>query len=1059
MSVLPRPIRHTDRFLSPLVDVRPGEGVATLASGALFFLVVASHYLIKPVRNALFIEHVGADNLPYVYVATALVIGLLISSYSRHVVERLSPRRLIPATYGFLALNLAVFSWMLGQESLATSVLFYIWAKLFPVLTVSQFWLMMNAMFEPRQARRLFGFIGAGGILGGIAGGVLAGAAAETIGAENILLAAAVVITACAVLAARLYPDAAPTPRMGSAAGASQRESVPSAARLVRESAHLRALSTILMLAIVVSTVVDWQMNKAVELFVAGEDAKTAFFGRFYGMLNAASFLIQAGLTGYILKRFGVGLALLLLPLGLLTGAIGVLVHPALWTAVLAKGADGTLRYSLDQSTRELLFLPVPHAVKARAKPFIDVAAQRGGTGVAGVVILLATQVASVPFQYLSLVSVMAIAAWVAAIGVVRREYIQSIKRLIHARDVEVDELVLGSLDADHRRQLLGALEGDDPDRVLYALKLLELTGEVDPHDRHFAALLKHPNATVRERAAATLVKHGDRVLLDAIQPLLEDDDIRARGEAVRLLCRHCVGDELMHFQMLLADPRARVRAGAVAGFYDNSDRRLRDLAEEGLDRLASEVGPDGVTCRRQAALLTTILPASDGTRRVLLRLIEDADQAVRQAAILAAARSTDREVVPALIRALAAVSTREGARAALVAFGDRILGTLTDHLRDPSVSHDVRVQLTRVLVDLPLPRTVECLLDALEEPDPDVRYHILKALNRLRRDQPVLTFKADAVERALRRELDLLAEVQTVRAALRCAPRDEGSTLLAQVLAEREDDAVERTTRCLGLLYPIDEIFHAYRAMSGAPADRSRGIELLDTVLRPTHRLAVIALLERLGRVPFDSVEGPPGGAVGDQFDRLRRADPWLAACLAFVEMKRSGTGNGAVSNGDLMTMTIVERVDFLRTIEMFSVVRTEYLAKIAAVATEGALAAGEALFEQGTRPEAIYFVLDGEIRATKDGEEAWVASRGAVVGALPVLDGKPAPVSAMAVGAAQVLAVDAEVFGDLMLDNPALPLGIVRYLAGEVRRLLAESRVSRRRLLHGGTPHPAVS
>jgi CRP-like cAMP-binding protein len=147
-------------------------------------------------------------------------------------------------------------------------------------------------------------------------------------------------------------------------------------------------------------------------------------------------------------------------------------------------------------------------------------------------------------------------------------------------------------------------------------------------------------------------------------------------------------------------------------------------------------------------------------------------------------------------------------------------------------------------------------------------------------------------------------------------------------------------------------------------------------------------------------------------------------------------------MSNEDRIMMTIVERVNFLRTVEMFSLVRTEYLAKIAAVAKERALATGEALFEQETPPEAIYFVLEGEIRATRDGEEAWVAQRGEAIGALPVLDRKPTPVSAAAVGAAQVLFVDDEVFNDLMLDNPALPLGIVRYLAGEVRRLLGHRR-----------------
>jgi CRP/FNR family transcriptional regulator, cyclic AMP receptor protein len=199
--------------------------------------------------------------------------------------------------------------------------------------------------------------------------------------------------------------------------------------------------------------------------------------------------------------------------------------------------------------------------------------------------------------------------------------------------------------------------------------------------------------------------------------------------------------------------------------------------------------------------------------------------------------------------------------------------------------------------------------------------------------------------------------------------------------------------------------------------------------VLRPAHRAAVIPLLELRAS----------GGTRGRASAGLLRGDPWLSACLTFVEMKRTGHANQADSSQDQI-MTIVERVDFLRTVGMFSLVRTEYLAKIAVVAKERVLATGELLFEQDTMPDAIYFVLEGDIRATRDGEEAWVTTRGEAIGTLPVLDRKPAPVSATALGAARVLFVEDEGFNDLMLDNPALPLGIVRYLAGEVRRLLKD-------------------
>ena len=244
-----------------------------------------------------------------------------------------------------------------------------------------------------------------------------------------------------------------------------------------------------------------------------------------------------------------------------------------------------------------------------------------------------------------------------------------------------------------------------------------------------------------------------------------------------------------------------------------------------------------------------------------------------------------------------------------------------------------MRVRLARVFAELPVPQAVECLLDAIEDPDSDVRYHILKALNRLRRNHAELSFRVEPVERALRRKLGLLADLSGARATTRSVEASEGVNLLALVIGEREDDAVERITRCLGLVYGLDEVFHAYRAIAtDRPDALAQGIELLDTVLRPVHRRAVIPLLERLDGVSSQPV--PPSSAA------WRSADPWLAACLSFVERKRTRAPETLLSIEDRTMMTIVERVDFLREVDMFSRVRTEYLAKIAVVAKERALA-----------------------------------------------------------------------------------------------------------------------
>lgn len=400
-------------------------------------------------------------------------------------------------------------------------------------------------------------------------------------------------------------------------------------------------------------------------------------------------------------------------------------------------------------------------------------------------------------------------------------------------------------------------------------------------------------------------------------------------------------------YPVLFSDPRARVRGGAIAGGYEDPAPRFSALAERELQRLATESGPEGSEYRREAALLTAILPASEGTRRVLLRLLEDPDESVRKAAVVSAGRGRHRDAVPGVIRALQSPRIRQEARSSLLALGERVLGTIADHLQDRAEARIVRTQLAKVLAELASPRAAAYLLGVVDEPDADLRYHVLKALNRRRRDDPEAVFESAPLDRAIRLDVEQIARLRATRAPSR-GPRAPGESLLERVIDEREDDAVERITRALGLMYPLDEMFQAYRAIaSGETERRAQGLELLDTVLEPAHRRLVVPLLERVG--------GVSDSTIGPRPEVLPISDPWLSACFRYVEMRRSEDGPAAMPIEDRTMMTIVERADFLRGVAMFAMVRTEYLAKIAAVAKERDLHPGEELFTQGSPPEAV--------------------------------------------------------------------------------------------------------
>ncbi|MCH7887556.1 MAG: MFS transporter, partial [Candidatus Marinimicrobia bacterium] len=168
-------------MIRKVIDIRDDEIATSMLMFFYFFAIIASYYILKPVRNSLFLEQLGAINLPWVYIGTASIIGfivLLYSNLSRHI----DTRYLVSGTIIFFILNLIFFRELFKLNLDWFSALFYIWVSVYSVLLISQFWMTANIIYSASQAKRLFGFIGSGGILGGIIGGGLTTSIATSIG-------------------------------------------------------------------------------------------------------------------------------------------------------------------------------------------------------------------------------------------------------------------------------------------------------------------------------------------------------------------------------------------------------------------------------------------------------------------------------------------------------------------------------------------------------------------------------------------------------------------------------------------------------------------------------------------------------------------------------------------------------------------------------------------------------------------------------------------------------------------------------------------------------------
>src|SRR5262245_3392883 len=172
-----------------ITNIREGE---ELRAGLMFvyiFLIIASLLIVKPIRNSLFITRYGASSLPYVYLLVAVAAALVTYSYAR-MIRKMRLSYVIFGTLVFSVLVFAVFFRLLHDQITPGWVVyaFYVWVQIFGMITTTQFWLLANYVFNTREAKRLFGFIGSGAILGGITGGYLTRWLVPTFGTVNLLL-------------------------------------------------------------------------------------------------------------------------------------------------------------------------------------------------------------------------------------------------------------------------------------------------------------------------------------------------------------------------------------------------------------------------------------------------------------------------------------------------------------------------------------------------------------------------------------------------------------------------------------------------------------------------------------------------------------------------------------------------------------------------------------------------------------------------------------------------------------------------------------------------------
>jgi AAA family ATP:ADP antiporter len=318
-----------------------------------------------------------------------------------------------------------MFSGWLVQPEGGTVWSFYLFGDLFSTLMVATFFAFLNDAVYPDTARRLYGLVGLGGVAGGVFGSTVVRVNIDSMAYSDWLwlcVGLALLIVVAAWVAGRhvqvtddpvhVEPEA-PT-----------HSAATEGARLVFSSPYLLSIVAVVGLYEVISTIMDFQFTATVAHYLSGPEIG-AQFALIYSITNWVSLFVQFFLTGLVMSRFGVGVALLVLPCAIAMGSTAFLLFPVLWMGSLLNTADNGFSYSINQSAKEALYVPTSSAEKYRAKAFIDMFVQRFAKSVA-VLISLGLTFAFTDFdslRYLSLITLVLLVVWVIAARYAGRKF------------------------------------------------------------------------------------------------------------------------------------------------------------------------------------------------------------------------------------------------------------------------------------------------------------------------------------------------------------------------------------------------------------------------------------------------------------------------------------------------------------------------------------------------------------------------------------------------------------------------------------------------------------
>ena len=858
-------IEFIKNYALRVFDIKEEEIKKTLLLQATIFLIITTLLIVKPTVNSLFLSELGSGALPlgYVFTAIAAIIG---SYFYSKALEKFALNKIIVSTFYGSIISLVLFG-IAFKFNIATGPLLYIpyiWVAIFGLLAASQFWILANLVYNIREAKRIFGFIGAGAIAGGISGGYLTSLLAKIMEAEDLLFVASFLLLLCIPIIRYIWKNEVLKLNAFQVNKRSDTKSENSF-KLIRNSKLLSLIAVVIGLSVLVAKLIDYQYSDYASTLIEDPEELASFFGFWLSTLSVVSLIVQLFFTKKIVGIFGVGNSLLWLPTGILVGSILLLIIPQLWVVIFIKIVDGSLKQSVNRAATELLSIPIPIETKKKTKTFIDVVVDSVATGIAGFILIFLINGLDIPSKYVSLLIIALISVWICLIILLKREYINAFKKsflnLNGKKKNNKEEVPITSIISSVIRVLNTGTEH----QILYMLsKTLEIKD-----NRFFTnikPLLNHPSSAVRALAIENLYFLNNENLCAQIEPLVHDPDQLVTTAAFRYLLKHYENDTIQLFDKYGKSEDLTIRNASLLGLSlelrNHEKLQLKFSLESKIGNAIEEIkhlnNPTDIKNK------TLIVLASIGNGRILKyysvinQHLANSDQEIVRMALRSASKTLDPQFIDAIVENLSRKENRETAFDALANYGESIIDMLTSNtIKSIYDFADARL-IPSVIGLFNSKKAVKSLLLLTEEAQHGIKIEAIETLRLIKWSNKDLEIKDQLIIDKILDECNLyqdtlaalhtqiIAQYKMRETDAEVNPEKKARTSLIELLENRLDRQLNRIFKFLGMKYPPDEIDPVLTVvLEGKEEQRIHAIEFLDNILDSQLKRELIPIAE----------------------------------------------------------------------------------------------------------------------------------------------------------------------------------------------------------------------